>query len=416
MAGYLAMPRPGDLFKAALLPLTFALGAIITGHVDAHMCLRALVLMLALEFLIYPARYQWNDIRGFAADQRHPAAVERGRLPGPVERGPQHIAASGAAAIARLVLAVAVVFVFPGLQLGGLMTIAIAGVFGVAMVYEFLRTRCTGRVDEVPPPLSMPIVLLWITVGAGYVLRGLLGLGLAVGLSGDPALTVAAALTLWAFGIGFVTSRWAIEATAFAHIRDGVVSWQVRAHHAREHLVALVRWLPAPAPAIGSTDQETADAANWTPLRTRTALTSPWNLGYLTAGAAAAVTGELLVSDTPLGLPAIAVGAIAGGLATLVVILCVPVCRAATVLAGAVLIALAYWVGHVSPLAVLPWAVVLLSYCASMRQSLRSIGGWTDRAKKGVLHVAHAMGRLLVGPPVWELLHPSGPAHTTSGS
>ena len=69
-----------------------------------------------------------------------------------------------------------------------------------------------------------------------------------------------------------------------------------------------------------------------------------------------------------------------------------------------------------SPLAVLHWAVVLLSYCASMRQSLRSIGGWTEKAKKGVLHLVHATGRRLVGPPVWELLHPSGAAHTTSGS
>src|SRR3954454_2905160 len=114
MAGYLTMPRPGDLFKAALLPLTFAIGALTTGHIDTHMCLRALVLIFALEFLIYPARYQWNDIRGFAADQRHPSAVERGRLPGPLELARQHISASGAAAIGRLLIAAALVFAFPG--------------------------------------------------------------------------------------------------------------------------------------------------------------------------------------------------------------------------------------------------------------------------------------------------------------
>jgi hypothetical protein len=53
------------------------------------------------------------------------------------------------------------------------------------------------------------------------------------------------------------------------------------------------------------------------PLRTRTAVTAPWNLRYLTAGAAATVTGGLLLSDSPLRLPAMAIGAIAGDLATL---------------------------------------------------------------------------------------------------
>src|ERR1700712_5104656 len=62
MARYLAVPRPGDLFKACLLPLTFAIGALAVGGVDAHMVERALVMVGALELLIYPARYQWNDI------------------------------------------------------------------------------------------------------------------------------------------------------------------------------------------------------------------------------------------------------------------------------------------------------------------------------------------------------------------
>src|ERR1700712_4977094 len=67
MARYLAVPRPGDLFKACLLPLAFAVGALAVGGVNAHMCQRAFVMVCALELLIYPARYQWNDIRGFAA-------------------------------------------------------------------------------------------------------------------------------------------------------------------------------------------------------------------------------------------------------------------------------------------------------------------------------------------------------------
>jgi hypothetical protein len=40
-----------------------------------------------------PARYQWNDIRGFVAGQHHPAERDRGRLPGPIERVRARVAA-----------------------------------------------------------------------------------------------------------------------------------------------------------------------------------------------------------------------------------------------------------------------------------------------------------------------------------
>ena len=39
------------------------------------------VLWLVLEFLIYPARYQWNDIAGVDSDQPHAEAGARSRLP-----------------------------------------------------------------------------------------------------------------------------------------------------------------------------------------------------------------------------------------------------------------------------------------------------------------------------------------------
>src|SRR3954451_8526144 len=87
LAGYLLMPRPKDLFKALLMPLTFGLGVLANGRVSGQTRVRARVALAVLELLVCPARYQCNDVRGFVADQRHPAEKDRGRLPGPVENG-----------------------------------------------------------------------------------------------------------------------------------------------------------------------------------------------------------------------------------------------------------------------------------------------------------------------------------------
>jgi hypothetical protein len=52
-----------------------------------------------LELLVYPARYQWNDVHGFVADQQHPGVQDRGRLPGPLDRARERVLASSAVAL-----------------------------------------------------------------------------------------------------------------------------------------------------------------------------------------------------------------------------------------------------------------------------------------------------------------------------
>ncbi|MDP9165253.1 MAG: hypothetical protein M3O32_04215 [Actinomycetota bacterium] len=77
------MPRPKELVKGLLIPTTYALGVLAGGHVGGASLIRALVVLAAAELLVYPARYQRNDVRGFVADQHHPGG-DRGRLPGPL--------------------------------------------------------------------------------------------------------------------------------------------------------------------------------------------------------------------------------------------------------------------------------------------------------------------------------------------
>lgn len=406
LAGYLLMPRPGDAFKALLIPCTFLLGVLGTGGTDLTTVLRAVVVLFAVEFLIYPARYQWNDVRGFAADQRHPGAVDRGRLPGPVERGREHILASCAVAGLRLALVAVLVLALPGLRLGPLLGLAVVAVFGVAAVYEALRQACTGRSEQVPAPMRPTLVGLWIAVGAGYAVRGLIGLGLAVDLVQRPALAVTAAVALWAYGIAFVTSRWAVEATAFCTVRSGRPEWAVEAQHAREHLMALVRWLPdrvASQPGAPAT----MPGADWTPLRGRTSVLAPWNLGFVVSGGAAALTGWWLAAPAADGVgPRLAVAA-GGALLTLAVLLVPSGARwALTALGAAVLLvqALLLGAGTGAWASVLPWAAVMVAYATATRNSLSTMGSWTTPLTRPCGTAAGAVARWVVGPSAWELI------------
>jgi hypothetical protein len=393
LRSYLLLPRPHDAVKWWILPLTFGLGVLARGGVSEGRLTRALVVWAVLELLVYQARYQLNDIRGFAADQRHPSASARGRLPGPVERARPHIAASAAVAIGRLAAAAAVGLLVP---VGGGRAIAAlsVAVLGVAAVYEALRSRATGRSDRVPPPVRPGVVALWVVVGAGYAIRGVGGLALAVDLGGRPLLAAAAALTMWAFGIAFVTARWALEAMAFARADGGRIAWSVRADHAREHSLTLVRWLPSALPA------GTATPADWRPLAAATPMRAPWNLAVLVSATAAAATGRLLAGGA--GAEEALVAAAMGGILGAGVLLAVRR-RARAVLWGAVLLAgcgaLDGWPRPV--LAALPWAAICAAHLLFAGQSLGTLGHPLRAA------VARARRRMPgpVAPP--DAVHPS---------
>jgi hypothetical protein len=408
LAGYLVMPRPGDAVKALLMPLTFGLGVLANGGTDGRTLLRAALVLAVLELLIYPARYQWNDVRGFAADQRHPGEADRGRLPGPPSMARPHILASSVAAAIRVGGAL-LVAALPGLGLGGVVIAVILGVFGVAGAYEALRDIATGRDGGVTPPVRPGMVLLWITVGAGYVIRGMAGLSLAVNLRERPALAVAAAVTLWAYGVAFVTSRWAVESLAFARLREGRVSWAADASHAREHLLALTRWLPSSLGSRPATECTGTSLTGWAVLRGRTPLSAPWNLALVATGAAAALTGLLLTASTVTGA-AWAV-AVIGGLASLAAAV-LPKLRPLLVAVGAVGLLTASLIGSAPhPLVVpLPWLLAMVAYLHFSAQSLSMMGHVGQVARSAVKRALTPIARGAIGQDTWQLFTTGGSA------
>ena len=391
LASYLLLPRPGDLVKAWIFPAAFAFGALAGGGAGGRELLRAAVAWAALELLIYQARYQWNDIRGFEADQRHPDRIARGRLPGPAARRRQRVAASSLVMVARLAAVAALAVALSPLDLGAPLLALTLAVFGVAVLYEALRSRCTGAAERVPPHLTAGILALWVAVGAGYALRGVSGLAFAVDLLGEPWLLAAATVAFWSFGVAFVTGRWALEALPFGRADGrGGIRWEAEPGQAREHSLALVRWLPGVAPAPNERGED--GFADWRSLLGDVSPLAPWNLAALLSAAAAVVTGRLLAGPADL-IDAL----LAGGAGAL--------CAAAALVpswrryglpaAGVALVVLMALAGSPRPVLVaIPWLAVVGAHLFFTAQSPRTLAHPLRHALAG------ARARLSV--PRWQ--------------
>lgn len=393
LAAYLALPRPGDLTKAIILPLGFLLAAATTHWPSAPELARGGVVWFAVEYLAYQARYQWNDIRGFAADQAHPDRDKRGRLPGPPEKGPAHIAASRAVLGARLVAAVGLVFALPGLRLAPVLLPSVIGVFAAAVAYEMLRRR--AAVCPSPERPDAAVVALWLVSGAGYCVRGMTGvvLGAATGISVPVA--VVAGLACWLTGIVFVTTRWAVESLPFARRRGVRLNWHAEPGHGRGHLLPLTRWIPqeeTPPPP---------DLETWRPLWSRCAWHAPWNVAYAAALPLAWLAGANL-----------AAGSRPSGFESVGLIVALPAVWAVSVRRPGFGIGVASVVALMAVAALLPGAgvaaafapaAVCLVYLACVHQRLADVGMALPRLRAR----ARATAQALIQRPATVLRPPS---------
>ncbi|MBB5977243.1 hypothetical protein [Kribbella solani] len=198
---YLALPRPVDLQKG-LYYLAGFLVALTYGAADRTFGLHLLALIwgwVVLEFLAYQARYQWNDIRGFAGEATHPMATARKRLP---DSGGDPIRQSAQVALARVGAALVLALGAPAGTRTALL-VGLVAIFVLAVLYE------KARADD-----SVAGVIILVAIG--YPLRFCLGLAIAGFDWADGGLVVAAigAVAFAAVGWSTVGLTWALEAEA----------------------------------------------------------------------------------------------------------------------------------------------------------------------------------------------------------
>jgi hypothetical protein len=382
LAAYLAFGRPEAWAKALIAPACFVMAATSTGRLGDWK--RFAVLWLVLEFLIYAARYQWNDIRGVDADLRHAERAARSRLPVGTTAGARRrsIRLSRLTAAARI-LAALLVGVLVGLTRQVLL-LAVA-VFAVAAAYEFLRALGPGA------PRGARVAAVWVVVGFGYVVRGALGLSTA-GLAWGSLAMVAGLVCVGSFGIMFVLLTWALEATSYC-AADAGGGWHARADLvAKPHLAALLPYLGRPVQASGGAETGGEIGAGGRAvggavgpgrycgtdrvLRRGGRLSAPWNLALLAATVSGAVEGVALARPYGGGagafLAAVAVS-VAGAVLLagcrsspgrwVITAACAPVLAAAALLAGAALPALA----------AAPWLAIAGLYSAFRDWSYRDL-------------------------------------------
>ena len=368
LTAYLVHPRPDAWAKALLAPACFVLGAISAGSF-AHWS-RFLILWLVFELLIYPARYQWNDVRGIDADQHHPAGRARSRLPvGGTARARRRSVRLSAAAAALRIVAALLIGVVAGL-LRPVLVLA-GAVFVIAVCYEYLRALPARRSRV---PAAAQAVAVWFAVGLGYLVRGGLGLA-AAGLAWGSVAMLAGLACVASFGIMFVLLTWALEATSYCEAGDD--GWHARPDlSGKPHLALLLRHLRVPDQAARAGLVTGGSPANEPVLRPGARMTAPWNLALAGAGAYGTVLGLALArpaTDGPGWYLAIVVVALAG--ACLVARSRTQRLRwAVTVISALVLVAAALPARPALPvLAGVPWLVIAGVYTAFCGWSYRDL-------------------------------------------
>jgi hypothetical protein len=391
LVSYLLMPRIAELVKWVIAPGAFVFTAWSVGSFrNWH---QFIITWLVLEYLVYEARYQWNDIRGFREDTEHPERAARLRLPAGVN-AQRNIRASCLVGGLRLALAVCIA---AETQLLGPVTLLIGLVFGLAIVYEALRAAPVSfRLSLQPTARSTAI---WIMVGLGYAIRS--GVGFWLGglrLASLPA--VSGMLYFVAFGIMFVLLAWVLEAAGYCHTDGSGQLFPAAGLTAKPHLAVLLRWTDCKV-RTGNSDLPGAAVPV---LAKRGKLYAPWNVALWLGAGLGAVVGIRFAAPTPS--PAVYGAAAAVSLSGALLLMLVR--RFAIRLAVMAVIAAAL-IGITFPevhqprviVAVIPWVAIGCDYAYFRASSYQDVVSFGPNLISGLRTVvcapAFLVARMIVG-------------------
>jgi len=429
LIAYLIFPRPEDWIKWLIAPGIFLAAAWSSDSFARWPTFIAL--WLILEYLIYAARYQWNDIRGVEEDPQHSERGARRRLPvGSTARIRRNVLASLTVAVGRLLAAVLV-----GKALGLIKPVLtlMALVFAIAIVYEGLRSVRPSAPLTRPTPT---VVAIWCIAGLGYGVRAGLGF-VAGGLPITNSLTWIGISCFVFFGIMFVLLTWVLEAASSCYI-DNNGAWRTKGEAAlKAHLIALLRYVPIPLTgtqkpqAAGHSRGRRrrvysvqADGSQQRILIPRGRMTTPWNLALAISATLGGSLGLGLAHATPSyasEIITITFSLVAGGL--------LAACNsqrmrltiagsAAVVLFGAITL---FGVWPYTLLAAGPWLTVALLYFFFRGSSYRDLKEFGPHLLETISSSRKALGLgpillyIVIGKRAWRKgkFEPESPLHRT---
>lgn len=286
--------RFDEAVKRLFIPVAFFLGVAARGNWGTVDYGQSLLVWGIYEFLLYDARYQWNDIRNYREDQEN---EREDRLPhsslpegseGWRQENKRTITVAGLSLAVRFVLAIGLTLLLVDGGLDGQGWVwaigLVATVCVTATIYEALRGR--GAVWPV-----------WIWVGAGYGARATIGLVLA-GFALASAEAVLAFVAVAALGIVSVTLTWTLQTMGrCTGRRSGATLRQER----RAHLARLL-----PLAGVSESDQAADPPFDDTPpaewkieRRVNVKSLAPWEPGLVVAAVTGTALGLLLIENEP---------------------------------------------------------------------------------------------------------------------
>jgi 4-hydroxybenzoate polyprenyltransferase len=411
LVSYLVLPRPEDWVKWLLVPLAYLIVTL-----DRGISFRwgpLLLTILVVEYLVYCARYQINDIRGYAEDAAHPETAARLRLPYSDQAAVRrfNVASSFTVAVLRVATAL-VVAARTSLTPTTLTVIGVVG--GAGVLYEYLRTTearpASSRTERAARGL-------WLLVGVGYALRYVVGAHAAGLPLGDPVVWVGG-LFCYGLGVMFVGLTWALEATAHCRAAEPD-TWYLSHHlHTKPHLRLLLAYVRGPVFLTGPPPERPLDFAcgRVRVLQGPTAKAAPWNLAYW----AASVAGAFLA----LRLAGIATGTLTSALVfgvsacgtTALSLASNPLRRTLALLGGTAALLggtalLSHPDGLFSELAcTLPFTVCGGVYTSFRQQSYYELKHFLPDLALRVRALVKLAARATVGQSTWEQLRPPPPS------
>jgi hypothetical protein len=359
IVSYLIYPRPEDWVKLLVVPGVFVATAWSAHTLDRWR--QFLLLWFVLEYLIYNARYQWNDVRGIKDDRSSSQRQARTRLP----VGENGLSIRSAVRVSliiaglRIVLALAIGYLT---DTSGAVEVLLLIVFATAVVYEFLRSLPIRR----GPLGACVLFLLWLVVGLGYGLRA----GLAFWLAGVPLSSLAGISGIACFitfGIMFVLLTWTLEAAGNCSV-DATGHWYLEeAIGSKKHLIPLLKFCNIELKPRGEVPPGGCLSAGGAQrvLESRGWKIAPWNVALTTSVALGAVLGMQLshISSTvPRYLTAITISIVGAALLSLCSGSARRLLTVGVVFAVLVVIAMHYALTPFSLLLAIPWCVIAGMY------------------------------------------------------